>query len=1038
MESRNLRYFLALAFATLTYAQTGTLTGTLQGADAAPPGLVIVVTNVNTNQSQRANVSDQGTFSMSLPPGTYRVELERAGKRETISNSVEIKPGINPPTTMQVDAGPVTELIEIQAEAPSAQDDPPDVGRAYATRFIRSLPIVDRNYQELNGLMTGISPPVITFPATTDPDRSRTYNTNGLPAFANDNQLDGISIREPFTGVLSTRVLPLEAGRQLDVRSNYSAEQGDAAGSITNILTRPGTNGLHGSAFGFFSNDFLQARNALRPPNFPDPKLRFWQYGATAGGPIVTDQVFFFLSYQGMRNNGNQLQFATVPTPEAAAGNLSGLGATIFNPASGTTAGIGRTPFVNATIPGALINPVSRAFLANLPAQNVPGAAYNLAGNVPYSLDNEIGDAKVDYRFTDATTGFFRYGITHANAANGSIFGPVVGGPTRSGLRNHHGSVSVVGNYNGWIAELRAGYNRYRNSITDDSTGQLSGVNFGTGTGLPALSITGLGTLGTPFGLPSKNINNNYEGAAAFNVMRGRHQIKFGVDIRSNQASGFQNMLYGLNGINGGFLFGPGPTSAAASATLGTNAFANSFAAFLLGAPTTSGIFNPAATPSFHQMLYSAYAADTIRLTSRIAVDLGVRYDIYSPVRTTTANSALIFNPATNTTTVGGNPGNEDYDTNNVAPRVGVAIRATQRTVFRAGYSINYFPLPFLYSGLNTIGTGATAGVAGSLQPTLFAIPTAGIGAASPNIALSTRTGFNTPYTQSYYAMVQQDLPWGFLFDLGYVGNQGRQLPFTRALNAAVPGTGSAGVPFLAAGRSAAVTEIGTGLTSNYNSAQVNLTKHLSKGASFAIAYTWSKALDYGLAQVNNFDRSANYGPANWDRTHVLTVSHLFALPVGIGSPRWNRGVVGQILANWELVGLFRFATGTPINVVTDSLACACPGVSTIQANPGTVGTGRSIGSNFFSAPPLGTLGALSRNSIRGEDLTNYNLSLFKSFAIKENYKVELRGEAFNLFNNFAGANAASNISLPVFGQSSAPLNGFGGRLFRVGVRVLF
>src|SRR5262249_49315875 len=156
---------------------------------------------------------------------------------------------------------------------------------------------------------------------------------------------------------------------------------------------------------------------------------------------------------------------------------------------------------------------------------------------------------------------------------------------------------------------------------------------------------------------PSRNINNNYEGAAAFNMFRGRHQIKFGVDIRANQAYGFQNMLYGLNGVNGGFLFGPGPTSLAGSPTLGSNVFANSLAAFLLGAPTTAGILNPVVNPSFQQMLYSAYAADTIRLTPRIAVDLGVRYDVFSPVRTANDTSALVFNPATNSTSQDNSPG---------------------------------------------------------------------------------------------------------------------------------------------------------------------------------------------------------------------------------------------------------------------------------------------------------------------------------------------------------------------------------------------
>lgn len=545
--------------------------------------------------------------------------------------------------------------------------------------------------------------------------------------------------------------------------------------------------------------------------------------------------------------------------------------------------------------------------------------------------------------------------------------------------------------------------------------------------------------MGTSAGLPAKDINNNLEGAAAFNILRGRHQIRFGLDIRREQALGFQNILFGQYGINGGFFFGPGPTSLAGSSSVGSNVLASSLASFLLGAPTTAGVFNPAVTPSFGRMLYAGYVTDTIRLTPRLAIDVGLRYDVIGPVRTARDQAALIFNPSTNSTTVGNNAGSEDYDTNNLAPRIGAAFRMTERTVFRAGYAINYFPLPFVYSGLNTLGTGAIQGVTGSFQGTTFAIPNvpAASSTTAQNIALSTRNSFITPFTHNYYMMIQQELPAGFLFDIGYVGNNGRQLPYQLAANAAQPGTGLAGLPFFAAGRTAPVTEFGSGLTSNYNSGQVNITKRLSKGASFAVAYTYSKALDYGLAAVNNFNRAANYGPADWDRTHSLSISHLFALPVGVGSPRFNRGFIGQILANWEAVGYFRWATGTPINIVADPITCACPGNSSIQGNIASTG-GSAFGSDFFSGGAPNSFGTIGRNALRGDDYMNYNASLFKSFAVRDNYKVELRGEAFNLLNNFSGANAPSNVSLPTFGQTSAALNGFGGRLFRVGVRVLF
>ena len=332
--------------------------------------------------------------------------------------------------------------------------------------------------------------------------------------------------------------------------------------------------------------------------------------------------------------------------------------------------------------------------------------------------------------------------------------------------------------------------------------------------------------------------------------------------------------------------------------------------------------------------------------------------------------------------------------------------------------------------------------MASSYGSTSFALPAVPTTAGVPNIPYVVRTQFKTPYTQNYYFMIQQDLPLGFVFDIGYIGNVGRQLPILNQINAARPGTGMVGLPFGSVGVTAPVTSIAQGNNSRYDSLQVNMSKRLSKGASFAAAYTYGKAIDQGFVQINPFNRAANRGPADWDRQHNLTISHLLALPVGIGSPRFNRGVIGQILANWELVGIFRWATGTPYSVFADPLACACPGNNSILANPGA-GAGSISGSAFFdpalfSAPAAGTTGIQGRNSVRGPDLTSYNVSLFKSFAVRENWKLELRGEAYNILNSVQFDNPANNVSFATFGQSSSTLNGVGGRLFVVGARVLF
>ncbi len=293
--------------------------------------------------------------------------------------------------------------------------------------------------------------------------------------------------------------------------------------------------------------------------------------------------------------------------------------------------------------------------------------------------------------------------------------------------------------------------------------------------------------------------------------------------------------------------------------------------------------------------------------------------------------------------------------------------------------------------------------------------------------------------------MIQQGAPGGFVADVAYVGNVTREQPFIQPINVAQPGTGVQGLPFASTGLTAPLFQEGNGLTSNYNALQVNLTKRLSKGASFALAYTFSKALDRGTFLMDPFNLRSNYGPANWDRRHMLVISHVFDLPFGTGTNRWNQGIVAKILGNWQITGLFTYATGTPYTIVSDPLPCACPGIPAVFANATTTPNidGRaSFNPALFSSPTSG-FGTLGRNSVRGPDLTVYNVALLKGFPLAENRKIELRAEAYNLVNTSQYGTPYSNVSLPNFGQATGAslLNGLfggGGRLFVLGARVLF
>jgi hypothetical protein len=316
-----------------------------------------------------------------------------------------------------------------------------------------------------------------------------------------------------------------------------------------------------------------------------------------------------------------------------------------------------------------------------------------------------------------------------------------------------------------------------------------------------------------------------------------------------------------------------------------------------------------------------------------------------------------------------------------------------------------------------------------------------------------------TPYVQNFDFLIQHDVgKYGLIASIGYVGNLGRELPYSLETNSAVAGAGVLGQPFNTAqfGRTASTIERLTGLTSNYNSLQANLTKRFSQSLSFTMAYTYSRALDYGGGLnplLNNLNVRSNYGPADWDRTHMFTVSHVWRLPIGADSNFLHEGIIGRILGPWQIDGLFTWVSGTPFTLTADPTLCNCPG-NTPTASTIVTGTTTTFvpvptffgflpipyqSLNFaYTQPPANSFGNLGRNSVRGPGYANYNVSLFRSFVIYEQARLEFRAEAYNLTNSAHFANPIANVSSANFGQSIATLPYDPERRLQVAVRILF
>jgi hypothetical protein len=1024
----------------------GTFSGRLSGAGM--DGATITLTNTATGQAHSAVTDGNGNFTISdLTPGTYRATVKTKSGLQLRETSIQIMPngtGTNQ-IHVTVDATPAAPAgkLQLTGKTPVLELSSAEVARSYDSTFIREIPLLYRQNQELISLMPGVTPPLV-LPRIVDPQGVAILNVNGLPTWANLYTQEAAWNNEPNTG-LPLRVPPNETVMSLEVRtSNYSTDYGPSGGAWSSTVTRPGTNAVHGSLFEFNTNNYFITGQSIPETNHT-PRLTVNQFGGAAGGALRTDKLFWFLSYEGLIQRGGIENVATVPTLDMGNGNFSGVpGAAVFNPF--VVIGGNRVPFLNNTVPGFLTNANSAAILSLIPLPNLPGFSNNLVGPVTQLVDNHRADGKVDYRFSDKNTGFLRYGYTTDDVNQGSLLG-IVGDPLLNGLRAQNAVGSFVRIFNAnLLTEVRLAYDRYRNQISPwgDFTGLNNGFLPNFPNGLPFIDITGFTPLGFPGNVPRKVTDNVFDGSNDWLFHKGIHSLKIGIGGRELQSNGFSEPFFGPQGS---FIFGAGATvGAPLGFTVNQPALqANALAGFLLGAPNQAGVSSFTTTPGYRQRQWDAYATDTISWHQKFNFEFGVRYDVFRPVQAAQAGGQVIFDPVTNTTIpLGvGSTTNSGYrtDLDNVAPTVGIAYRPADRFVIRAGYGMHYFPIPFSLLPFNPAMVGAQSGIAGGFGVTTFTLP------VIP--APGTVSAFNlpyqifsrnqqTPYAQTYNFMVQGDLGHGILVDGGYVGNTAFHLPYT-AVDAGLPGTGPAGVP----GTGTALTyERGTGLTSNYNSLQINITKKFSKeGLAFSAAYTYSRALDYGQFLLDPFVRSNNYGPADWDRHHILAVTHVWNLPFGKNGSYMKSGWAGHLLSDWSFNGILRWATGTPYTVTTDPLTCGCIGVPGIPAafiGPSSLNGSSNFDQAQFATPLAGTFGTLNRNGFRGPDLFTYNAALYRDFTFTDRWKLELRGEAYNLTNTSNFRSPVASADVAGFGTTPGTVNGQAGRQFQVAARLLF
>jgi hypothetical protein len=1046
----------------------GTLIGRVEDqAGAVVAGAKVSVTNKATGQERDVVTDADGAYAFrDLQVGVYDLKVTQSGFKAYLKSAVNVALNNTVREDVRMEVGAANESVTITGEAPILQTDRADVSSQLDKAQITNLPIgAGRNFQQLYKLIPGAAPPADAHSDAGNPQKSLVTNFNGVSFSNNNTRLDGATVSYPWLPHIVAYVPPQDAVETVNIVTNsFDAEQGMAGGAAVNVQIKSGTNQFHGSAHEFHTNSRLKARNFFYYQPGTLPKNIFNQFGGTFGGPVIKNKLFFFGSWERTVRRQNASAFRTLPTAALRQGDFSGTGALIYDPATGNANGSGRTLFPNNRIPANRIDPIAAKMIALIPDPNLvtatPSNNYFASGTYEFNRDNY--DFKVNYNPTEKSTMFVRYSISPSQ-----IFDPpslaAAGGDALAGGQpgNAPGRVQSAGFGGTYTVTPRLlldgniGFTRQRlgaqNIDIDKNHGlETLGIPGTNGPdklqgGYPRFTISGFSSIGNPnVSNPFLFRDNQYVAAGNLSWLRGAHNLRFGGEYTYYTINHFQPQA--AFGPRGGFNFSGGLTTVQGiSPTL-----YNGWADFLLGLPQSMGKdlqnINPAAV---RMPGWGIYARDQWQVTRNLTVNFGTRYEYY-PFATRDHRGAERYDPIIDRVLIGGlgaTPESTGVDVGKgqLAPRLGIAWRATEKTIVRAGYGISVDPNSFrnmrdAYPATISLQiSGATAlQAAGTLKDGLPAIVSPDI--SSGSITLPTNIGtqtfpqvFNRGYIQSFNLTVQRDIGWGFTAQAGYVGSRAIRQTANVNINAGVAGGGNAGRALAKFGRIGNINSLMPFNTTTYDSLQTQVTRRLNPGAQLGLSYTFSKAIGYadnsdsGLTFHTVSQWARNRALTSFDRTHNLQIYGVYELPFGAGK-RWaNDGPAAWFAGGWQFNAVISKVSGTPFTVTASGTDLDAPGNTQTadQVLPevkilGKIGPGQSYFEPYAFMPVTEKrFGNAGRNSMRGPGVFNMDASLFRNFKLTERFALQFRTEVFNLTNTPAFNNPGANVSSPtrVVGQ---------------------
>lgn len=1037
---------------------TGTFLGTVNDqSGAGVPDATVRIVNTATGFTREAVADAEGSYRiLQVPSGTYRIEFEKTGFQKTVLSDTVISAGQSLRVDGELRVGSVAESVQVEARVAQVDTTSANVSATVYGSQVQELALTTRSFTQLITLQPGVASNQAQQPGFGS-NTSVPFSFNGSQQSSNNWLLDGGRNADTYNGNNLTMV-NLDAIAEVRIERNaYSAEFGRNSGAQVNVITRSGSNAFHGTAFEFFRNDKLDARNFFASAR---PKNRYNNFGWTLGGPVKQDKLFFFLSNEYRRiiqTTGTRTSI--VPTVAQLSGDFSG-GRTIRDPLTGQ-------PFPGNRIPAERLDPNALALIRTYYATPTPGfqsGALNFTSSAPDGTKYRSALGRLDYNIRPNLTWFGRYNIDSTRLD--SPFGLFASNPmpNTAGSDQSHIMYTANSSFN-WTMRpnllqqvTMAWYHGSMAISTKPLAARVRAADFqvpryfdtATDSGglIPSISLA-QGYAGISIIWPQNISHYTFELMDNVSWIKGAHVVKFGgILSRSSKAQNQSNV-----NNNGTFTFDASATGDALADLLTGNAYSyteNSDHKFGAAVFTDVGL----------------YFQDQFRVHQRLTITTGLRWEFFQPERDTNGTISY-FDPnrfdATRAARVLPNgevvAGTENFGNgivvagedspygyaafnstyNTFAPRVGFSYALTKdnQTVLRGGYGIFHDRWSqFVSSTRNNYPFNRSI----SIYNTRFSNPAQGTRRIFPSGITTMNSPWEIPNLQKWSVDVQRQLPGDMLVVVGYVGSKGTHLIRTRDMNQPVPNVAIlSGVspnslrPFSGF---ANITSYETTANSNYHSLQASAVRRFAAGFSLQASYTWSKSID---DVISPFDIYSSYdqlrGLSSFDRRHMLITSYVWELPFG----KNLTGAARKLLFGWQISGITNFQSGNPLTIgITGDRA----GTGAGGQRPNIVGTlerpkelRQWFTTSAFAVPALGTFGNAGRSLVLGPGISNWDISFSKRTAIREGMDLQFRAEFFNLFNHPQWSGVGTTVGAGTFGQVTSARDP---RIGQLGLRLLF